>query len=348
MSATRDQPDTPTARHAPVRPDWLALWHEDPIDPDLPIVDAHHHLWERETDRYLAVDMVADIAASGHRIVATVFVEGRRHWLPDGDVAFRPVGETAMAVAEAGGPHRIAAGIVAYADLTLGAAVGAVLDCHAGAAAGRLRGIRLPSVWHPDPAARGSSVSAPPGLLGSPSFRAGLAELAGRGLVYDAWMYHTQLHELADLAAAMPGLQIVLDHAGGPLGIGPYAVRRDAVFADWRKAMRTLARHPNVAVKLGGFGMPMSGFGFATAARPPASAALAAAWGPWFREAVEVFGAERCMVESNFPVDKGSAAYGAVWNAMKRIFGDAAPHERRALFAGTADAVYRLALGLKG
>ncbi len=335
-------------RHIPIREDWLALRSEEVIDAGRPIIDAHHHLWDKPGSRYLVEDMAADIA-DGHRIVATVFVEGKQLYRTEGDLRLASVGETeaiaAMAeqsLAATGGACRVAAGIVGFADLALGEAVGEVLDAHVEAGRGRFRGVRGTSAWHADPEARGSIVLPPPGLLYEPSFRRGLRELARRGLVFDAWMYHTQLLELVDLAHAMPDLRIVLNHQGGPLGIGPYSGRRDEVFGDWRHFIRRLGAFPNVSVKLGGFGMLMSGFDFDEQNLPPSSEQLAAAWAPYHLECIEAFGAHRCMFESNFPVDKGSMSYRTMWNAFKRIAAHCSEDEKDRLFLGSADSIYQL------
>ncbi len=338
------------ARHIPVRPDWLALRGESVLDAARPIIDAHHHLWDKPESRYLADEMMEDIA-SGHRIVATVFAEGKTAYRTDGEPHLRSLGETEMAAAMAersehmsGGHVRIAAGIIGFADLTLGEAVGAVLDRHIEVSGGRFRGVRSTSAWHADPEARGSIVSPPPGLLYNSAHRLGIRELTKRGLVFDAWMYHTQLADLADLARALPDSAIVLNHQGGPIGIGPYEGRRQEVFQDWRYFMRKLARHDNIAVKLGGFGMLMAGFDFHDRGLPPTSDDLAQAWGPYMNECIELFGPARCMFESNFPVDKGTTSYVVLWNAFKKIALGYSEDEKDALFFQAANQVYRLGL----
>ncbi len=330
--------------HPSVRPDWLALTYEEALDPELPIIDAHHHLWGTPGDRYFVDEMLGDIAG-GHNIVASVFVEGETAQYENGPIELRPVGETEMAADQAvmaveRGEAKIATAIVARADLTLGAAVGSVLDAHISAGAGRFRGIRHSTPWHADPSAHGSTRFTPAGLLYDPVFRQGLAELADRNLVFDTWMYHTQLGDLVDLAHAMPELNIVMNHTGGPLGIGPYVGRRDEVFSDWKHWMCRLAACPNVTMKLGGLGMRMAGFGFATMQKPPTSEFLARTWQPYIETCIEQFGAERCMFESNFPVDKGSMPYTILWNTFKRLAKQCDPQERHSLFFSTANRVY--------
>jgi len=336
------------SRHIPVRPDWLATRHEDALDPDLAIVDPHHHLWDRPDSRYLASDLTADIDGSGHRVLATVYVECHAHYRDGGDPLERPLGEVAFAAgvgdAAAGLDTALCKGVVGTLDLTAGDRVRPLLEQTVALGRGRLRGLRCSSVYHPDPTAHGSMLNVPPGLLESATFRAGFAHLAPLGLLFDAWMYHTQLADAADLADAFPDTAIVLNHVGGAIGIGPYVGRRDEVFADWSTALREVARRPNVVVKLGGLGMRLFGFDLHEGERAPGSEAVAAAWRPYIETAIEAFGPDRAMFESNFPVDKGSCGYGVLWNAFKRIAAGCPHAEKRALFAGTAARVYRLAV----
>lgn len=331
--------------YLPVQPEWLRRRREAAIDPHLPIVDAHHHLWDRPGWRYLLPELLEDIAESGHAVTATVFMQCQTMYRTDGPVAMRPVGETAFVddVANgATGDVRACAGIVGHADLRLGEAVGPVLDAHVQAGGGRFRGIRHVSVWDADTSLMNPLSAGPPGLLMDATFRAGFAALHPRGLSFDAWLFHPQLDELTGLARAFPETTIVLDHLGGIVGIGPYAGQRDAVFAAWARSIRTLATCSNVVVKLGGLGMRINGFGFEAADEPPSSEQLAAAWRPYIQTCVEAFGARRCMFQSNFPVDKGSASYGTIWNAFKRLSDGASDAEREALFSGTARRSYRL------
>jgi predicted TIM-barrel fold metal-dependent hydrolase len=336
--------------HLPIRSDWLARRREDVIEPALPIVDPHHHLWYRPGNRYLLPDVLDDLAG-GHAVRATVFIECHAMYRAGGPEALRSLGETefatgiaAMSASGGYGSARVAAGIVGHVDLTLGARAQAALEAHVAAAGGRFRGIRHASPYHADPAARGSSIQAVPGLLGDSKFREGFACLGRLGLAFDAWMYHGQLAELVDLARAFPDQPIVLDHIGGALAIGPYAGKRDEVFREWSAAMRELARCPNLHVKLGGLGMPLTGFDFHMRDRPPSSEDLAAAWRPYLDTCIGAFGPTRCMFESNFPVDKGMFGYSVMWNAFKRIAKDYSADEKAALFAGTAARFYRLEL----
>ncbi len=342
--------------HLPVRPEWLALHAEAALEPDLPIIDAHHHIWDHAHNRYLHEDVRADVSA-GHRIVATVFAECSAMYRTEGPAALASLGETeyvnrvaedsasACAQALAGGKPascRIAAGIVGNVNLLLGDEAGAVLDAHLQAAPGRFKGIRNSSVYHPDPTARGSLANPPQGLLLDAQFRRGFAHLASRGLSFDAWMYHTQLADVIDLAETYPGTTIILNHVGGPIGIGPYAGHRDEVFGEWQASIKKLARCENVIVKLGGMGMRVFGFDFADKPAPPDSAALAQAWAPYVNACIEAFGPQRCMFQSNFPVDKGTCSYVVIWNAFKRIAAAYPPAEKQALFYETAARVYRI------
>jgi L-fuconolactonase len=337
--------------HLAVREEWLALRREPVLEPELPIIDCHHHLWDRPGSRYLLQDLLAD-TGSGHNIVATVYVQARGMLRADGPVEERSLGETEFANGVAAcsasgiyGPTRVNAGIVAMVDLMLGEAAGPLLDRHLRVAGDRLRGIRNTTAWHPSREIVSNPIPPPPGMLASAEFLKGAAQLAPRGLSLDIWAYHTQLEDVLALARALPELQIVLNHAGGPLGAGPYAGKRAAVRAEWRAGMEKLAALPNIAVKLGGMGMAVNGFGFEDGALPPSSEQIAAAFAPYMLGCVEMFGAARCMFESNFPVDKGSYGYAVLWNGFKRLTQGLAAEERGLLFAGTAARVYRLPFG---
>ncbi len=324
---------------------WLATTPEAAIDPELPIVDPHHHLWEFETNPYQLAELRSDTDA-GHNVVRTVFVECSWGYHADGPEHLRPVGETehvaAVAAASAASPGAEIAGIVSFADLTLGAAVAEVLDAHEAAGQGRFRGIRHASAWDASPKIHRTHTNPPQGLLGQDDFRAGFAELTRRGHSFDAWLYFTQVHELTALARAFPEATIICDHIGGPIGIGPYAGKRDEMLAVWRPAMTELATCPNVVLKVGGIGMTSYGFDFHRQPTAPSSEQLAEVWGPDLRFCLDLFGAERCMFESNFPVDKRSCSYTVLWNTFQRVAAGASATEKTALFSGTASKAYRL------
>ncbi len=340
--------NTPLPKHIPVRPAWLALRHEPVIEPDLPIVDPHHHLWDHVGNRYFFPELTADLGA-GHNVRATVFMQCEAMYRAEGDPELSCVGETefvngvaAMSASGNYGPARACAGIIGYVDLRLGDRAKRVLEAHVAAGGGRFRGVRNMAVWHKDPEAHGSTARPPEGLLADPSFRKGLGVLTAMGLSFDTYLYHTQLGEFCDFARACPDTPIVLNHVCAPIGIGPYAGKRQEVFAEWSRGMAEAAKFPNVCVKLGGLGMRIFGFTFHEQNLPPASEELAKAWGPYLEHCISVFGPGRCMFESNFPVDKGSCSYVALWNAFKRIAAQYSPSEKTALFSGTAARVYRL------
>ncbi len=324
---------------------------EPVLEPDLQICDPHHHLWVREGwPRYLLDEFAEDIRESGHRIEETVFVEAHAFYAHGRPKGFEFVAETeamagiaAMAESGAWGRTRICAGIVARAELLMGAVVAEVLESHARAGAGRLRGIRASGAWHPGDSIRNSHTSPPPGLYGMADFREGFAKLAEFGLSFEAWQYHTQIGDVIDLARAFPDTMIMLNHAGGPLGIGPYKGKHAEVFPGWAADIREIGKLPNVYVKLGGLGMPINGFEFHKRAAPPGSEELAATWRPYIETCIEAFGVERAVFESNFPVDRTSCSYGVLWNAFKRIAAGCSAEEKAALFRENALRFYRCA-----
>lgn len=318
---------------------------EDILDPQRPVCDPHHHLWDHPGNPYLLPELLAD-TSSGHNIVSTVFVECMSMYRASGDVALRPLGETefingvaAMMSSGAYGEIRGCAGIVSFADLQLGADVGAVLDRHVELSP-RFRGIRHAAAFDASPAIRKSHVDPPEHLYLRDDFREGFAELGPRGLVFDAWLYHHQLSELTELARSFPDTIIVLDHFGGPLGIGPYAGRQDEIFPLWQEQIRLLAGCDNVYAKLGGILMAINGF--LEQGRPAGSDAIVAATGRYYQHCIECFGVERCMFESNFPVDKRSCSYAVLWNAFKKMAASYSAGEQDWLFHDTAHTVYRL------
>lgn len=329
--------------------DWLAQVREAAIEPDLPICDPHHHLWDRRAGRverrYLMDEIQRDLG-SGHNVVSTVFIEHLAMYRADGPDEMKYVGEVefangvaAMAASGLYGRTRIAAGIVGYADLSAGSRVRAVLEAEIAAAPGRFRGIRCTGAWDPDPRI---ARAAAPGLYLDATFRDGFAELEPLGLSFDLPCRYHQIPECADLADAFPGTAIVLNHLGGITGIGAYAGRRAEIFAAWRGSMADLARRPNVAVKLGGLATDYAGFGWHESPKPPTSRALCEATRPYYETAIELFGSDRCMFESNFPVDKISCSYGVLWNSFKRIAQHCSAREKADLFHDTAVRVYRL------
>jgi L-fuconolactonase len=339
-------------RYGRIRPPddaWLAKAPPEPVlEAELPIVDTHHHLWDRPDHRYLLHELLADLD-TGHNVVATVFVECHAMYRARGPAEMRPVGETEFvagvaAMSDSGryGPTRVAAGIVGFADLTLGDRVEPVLEAHLRAGGGRFRGVRHSAAWDASDVIGNSAVATGRHLMKDPAFRQGLARLSALGLSLDAWVFHPQLGDAVDLARAFPTASIIVGHVGGPLGYGPYAGKRDEVFATWKSAITELARCPNVVMKLGGMMMRLAAYDYGARPAPPSSAELASLWGPYIETCIERFGAGRCMFESNFPVEKMGIGYAALWNAFKRIAGGASADEKLALFSGTARRAYRL------
>ncbi len=332
--------------------EWLAQVTEAIIEPERPIIDPHHHLWHANRwthgAPYLLDDLWAD-TQSGHNICKTVFVQCSSSYRTAGPEHLKPVGETEFvaAIAEASAAQEegkaVIAGIVSHADLTLPTALlDELLDAHAAAGRGRFRGIRHAGAHHPNPAEAYGPGLNPAGLFLRAEFQAGVRHLGQRGYTYESWHYHMQLQAFTTLARAAPETTIILDHFGTPLGTQSYAAHRAAIFAEWQKDITELAKCPNVYAKLGGLAMPDNGFGWHEAHRPATSDELVAAQQPYFRHMIDAFGVERCMFESNFPVDKLSIAYPVLWNAYKKMVADFSPSEKDALFYNTAAQVYRI------
>jgi predicted TIM-barrel fold metal-dependent hydrolase len=337
------------------------------IEPDLPIIDPHHHLWDRRAllaaappprhgfeamlrlvPRYLFDELLADITR-GHNVIATVYMECGAMYRQDAAPAWRSLGETefvggvaAMSASGTYGPSRACAGIVGNADLTLGAGVRDVLEAHIRVGGGRFRGVRNGAASDPDPEVLGPLAGRAPGLYRQAAFREGFAQLAPLGLSFDAWLLEPQLGDVVDLARTFPETTIILDHVGTPLGVGAYTGRREERFGVWRERIGELAALPNVFVKLGGLAMAFPGFPSYMSTPPASSAQLAAEWRPYIETCIQAFGPRRCMFESNFPVDIGGCTYDVLWNAFKRLAEGYDAEEKTALFSDTARRVYRL------
>jgi len=338
------------------------------LEPDLPIIDPHHHLWDRpaalmaslpppkhgfdhllrRVPRYLLDEFLVDLSC-GHNIRATVYMECGSMYRADGPAAFRPVGETefvagvaAMTASGLYGEVRACAGIVGHVDLRIGAAAREVLEAHIAAGGGRFRGIRQSASWDADPDVLGPLNRLQEGLYRQADFREGFACLAPLGLSFDAWMLEPQLPDLIDLARAFPETSIVLDHVGTPLGIGRYAGRREERFDVWKQSIGALSKLPNVSVKVGGLAMVFPGFPSFMASPPASSTQLAAEWRPYVETCIQDFGPKRCMFESNFPVDLGSCDYAVLWNTFKILAAGYSADEKASLFSETARQIYRL------
>jgi predicted TIM-barrel fold metal-dependent hydrolase len=332
------------------RPQWHAKALPEPIlQPGLPIIDTHHHLWQRDGDRYMLHEFLTD-CATGHNVVASVFLQCHSMYRASGPHEMRPVGETEFvagiaAMSDSGGfgATRVAAGIVGYADLTKGDWVEPVLEAQIRAGGGRFRGVRHSAGYDADPVIGNSAPDMQPGLYLRPDFRAGLVRLSALGLSLDAWAFHPQLPDVVDLARAFPGTNIIVGHCGGPLGYGVYAGKSAAVFASWKASVVELAKCQNVTMKLGGMMMRLAATDYMAQERPPTSEELATLWRPYIETCIELFGPSRCMFESNFPVEKMGIGWAALWNAFKLLARGASADEQAAMFAGTARRVYRLA-----
>ncbi len=331
---------------------WLELRVEEAIEPELPICDPHHHFWtlrDGATQSCYKLDELLEDISGGHNIVSTVFIECGTQFRQDGPEAFACVGETEFVndIAErsasgAHGPARIAAGIIGTVDLRIGDEAADVLDAQIEAANGRFRGIRLGALWHEMPNVRNHRINPPEHMLLHDDFRSGFKYLAPRKLSFDVWCCHPQIPDAIDLARTFPDTTIVLNHFGGPLGIGPYEGKRDEVFENWKTMIDELAGCPNVVVKLGGINMDINGYGWEKRSLPPSSSEHSQATRRYFEHAIETFSADRCMFESNFPVDKFSISYTTVWNSAKKVSKGYSATERAALFHDTATRVYRL------
>ncbi len=329
---------------------WIAKTREPIIEPDLQIIDPHHHLWDFPQHRYLLKELLDD-TGSGHNIVSTVFLECTACYRADGPEAMQPVGEVefvngiaAQSASGGYGPTRVAAGIVGLAELRLGAKVEDVLRAQIAVGGGRFKGIRYVATHEEnEPLIHNGHTNPGPHLYRDDAkFREGFAVLGKLGLVFDAWVYHHQLPDLTALARAFPNQPIVLDHCGGPLGLGWYADKREEVFKAWSRDMRELAKCENVWIKLGGLGMRVNGNDFHTREKPPGSEELARVWKPYIDTCIQAFGPKRAMFESNFPVDKHSSGYAIYWNAFKRLAAGASADEKALLFRETARKFYTL------
>ena len=327
---------------------WLDQVQEAIIDPEREIVDPHHHLWpEKRWFPYLLEDLWTD-TGSGHNVKKTVFVQCRASYRTGGPGHLKPVGETEF-VAEiaqdsqkgADNQARIA-GIVAHANLTLGVLVEEILDAHAEAGRGLFRGIRHAGAREENPAALTIPGLGEEDLFRREDFRQGVRLLGRRGLTYESWHYHHQIKSFTELARIVPDTVIILDHFGTPLGVGPYQGKRKEIFRQWQKDIAELAGCENVYAKLGGMAMPDNGFGWHLQAVPPTSDEFVDAQKEYYLHIIECFGPNRCMFESNFPVDRLSISYHVVWNGFKKIVADFSEDEKDMMFSGTATRVYNL------
>ena len=341
------QPAPGSTQSSPAMRAWLDSTKEEPLEPTLPIIDPHHHLWDRPNDRYMLEELVAD--ARGHNVRQTVFVECSSMYRADGPEEFKVVGETeyvqgiaAMSASGKYGEMRACAGIVGTADLRLGDRVAPVLEAQLAVSTQRFRGIRHRAAWGDKTVVPNQQADLPNHILLDPTFRKGYAHLLRYGMSFEGWVYHTHIADLTNLARAFPDIPIVFNHLGGPIGIGSFAGKKDEVFAAWKPAIVELAKCPNVVAKVGGIQMIVNGYGWHERKRPPTSDELLEANRKWYVHTIEQFGPNRCMFESNFPVDKLSCSYTVLWNQFKKLTKGFSADERKAMFHDTAMRAYRL------
>ncbi len=329
---------------------WLAQVTETALLPEMPIIDPHHHLWKSMNGDVYTVDEFQADTDSGHNIVASVYMECGAEYLSSGPDEEKSLGETAFVLEQAAMSREVGSrgtpirGMVGHVDLRLGDALATVLDKHQAMAGDFFKGIRHAGASAEDGATLFIPGGAPRQLFSDPSFREGVRALGERGLIYESWHYHYQIPDFIDLARACPDTTFVLDHFGTPLGVPPYDEQRDAIFASWQRNMQMLSDCANVHLKLGGLAMPDNGYGWHLAERPPTSDEFVAAQADWYLYAIETFGPERCMFESNFPVDRLSIGYGVLYNGFKKIASGFTQAQQQAMFFGNANTLYTLGL----
>ena len=344
--------NTNKSPHLPVRQEWLNQLIEDPILPNIPIIDPHHHLWDVGFGRYYIEELLEDINSSGHNILSTVYImssSNTKIYSKDGLEEFKPLTEIEFATSEGkradlipNNKVKVNASIVGSVDLTYGNKLKPVLEKAVNISEGRLKGIRMLLASHTDPRISSGAVKSDLGLMLHPNFIDGAKCIQDANLSLDFWIYHTQLNEMEKIARALPDLTIILNHVGGPIHLGEYEGKQAVTHREWRSAMIRLSRIPNINVKLGGLGMAVNGAKFHNDKIPPNSVQLSDVWKPWIYETIDMFGFDRCMFESNFPVDKGSCSYGALWNAFKIIAKDMSDDEINKLFSKNAAKIYKI------
>lgn len=344
--------NTNKSPHLPVRQEWLNQHIEDPISPNIPIIDPHHHLWDVGFGRYYIEELLEDINSSGHNILSTVYImssSNTKIYSKDGLEEFKPLNEIEFATSEGkradlipNNKVKVNASIVGSVDLTYGNKLQPVLEKAVNISEGRLKGIRMLLASHTDPRISSGAVKSDLGLMLHPNFIDGAKCIQNANLSLDFWIYHTQLNEMEKIARALPELTIILNHIGGPIHLGEYEGKQAATHREWRSAMMRLSRIPNINVKLGGLGMAVNGAKFHNNKFPPNSVQLSDVWKPWIYETIDMFGFDRCMFESNFPVDKGSCSYGALWNAFKILAKDMSDDEINKLFSKNAAKIYKI------
>jgi len=336
--------------HTPGSDAWLASVTEPVIDPDRPIIDPHHHLWRRPNGNDYLLEHLWQDTGSGHNIEKTVFVECHAEYRMNGAEEFKVLGETEFVseqanlseTAQGHEENATISGIVSHADLRLGDQLQDILEQHIELGAEKFKGIRHAGAHAEHPEALLIAGRAPRSLYLDPNFQQGVRKLGEMGLSFDTWHYHYQNQEFDTLAKAAEDTQMILDHFGTPLGVGPYASQRDEIFEQWKKDIAEIARNPNVVAKIGGLAMPDNGFGWHDRATPPTSDEFVTAQRDYYLHTIDCFGPDRCMFESNFPVDRFSISYPVLYNGLKKIVADFSEADKHAMFYGTAARIYKL------
>ena len=340
--------------YLPIDEDWLKLNIEEPIDQKLAIIDPHHHLWDLDFGRYIHEDFLSDIKISGHNVLASVYIMSSANTKIYDKVLpkeYETIPEIVFACQEAEKANnaisskcKINETIVGSLDLRYGEKLIPVIEKGISISNGKLKGIRMLLAAHSDPSISSGAVKTPLGIMKEPKFLEGAKILQKYNLSLDFWIHHTQLNEMEFVAKSLPELTIILNHVGGPIHLGPYEGKKALTHREWRHSMMRLATLPNVSVKLGGLGMAVNGSKFYNNPIPPSSDELCESWKPWIFETLNLFGFERCMFESNFPVDKGSCSYGNLWNAFKKISKSMSEDEKNKLFYKNAAKIYKICL----
>ncbi len=337
--------------YLPINKEWLDLYKEDALLPNLEIIDPHHHLWNLEFGKYLNDDFIEDIQKSGHNIKASVYIMSSANTkiynnnlnesstLPEIKFAYEQYLESKNNKLNQCSVNN---SIVGALDLRYGNKLTSVIEKGLEISNGKLTGIRMLLAAHKDERVSSGAVKTKPSIMLDPNFMEGAKVLEKNNLSLDFWIYHTQLNELEFIAKTLPNLSIILNHIGGPIHIGPYEGKQGITHREWRRSMMRLSVFPNIKVKLGGLGMKVCGSKFYLNSKPPTSDQLSELWKSWFFETIDLFGIDRCMFESNFPVDKGSCSYGVLWNTFKKITDNFSNGERNKLFYQNAKETYNI------
>tara|TARA_B100001142_G_scaffold213228_1_gene211339 strand:+ start:1885 stop:2913 length:1029 start_codon:yes stop_codon:yes gene_type:complete len=329
--------------------DWLAQVKEEIINPELPIIDPHHHLWNGDNQLassfpYL-IDNLSEDTNSGHNIVGTIFMECAQGYYHEGEDKYKPIGETeyVMKVIKDSKKTSNSAniiGIISFADLMLGSEVKDVLNQHILIGEGLFKGIRHAAGWDQSNEIHNSHSNPIKNIYYDPSFRKGAEELIKLNLTFDAWHYHNQISDLSIFAKDYPELTIIHDHFGGPLGVGPYQGKKQEIFKKWKDDISQLSENKNVHSKLGGLAMPVNGWNFHKQDKPATSDQIIEMHYDYYLHAIECFGVDRCMFESNFPVDRRSISYHVLWNAFKKMVSNYSNEDKNKLFFQNAKDIY--------